>query len=364
MPLSRCTIETDRDRPARLSRLAGLPRLAGRVLLGLALLVLFGPASATAQDGSVQSLIEQGRTAGADIELMQSVAARAGTAGLGPKQTAELLRPAVTVAEKGLPAGPLLNKTLEGLAKRVPPSRMTPVLQTLQANTERAGSAVTAWLNRDDVKQLVGESNEGSARADLIANATEAQQQDVSLETIEQFLDGLPGAVERRSVSVAEVATAVSVMPDLPGSADNPTVTRQLLTAALDAGYDGEALRQLPAALERARRQTQRPAGMVARGAAQAVAQGTPATRVLRSLFQGSVPGGGPPGDAGNGPPGTLPGQGKAPGEGGKVPPGVDPGNPGDNPGGGPGDNPGGGPGDNPGGGPGDNPGDNPGGGG
>jgi hypothetical protein len=308
----------------------------------LALLGLLVPASAAAQDVSVQSLIEQGRQAGVDAELMQSVAGRAEKAGLGPEETAALLRPAVTVAEKGLPAGPLLNKTLEGLAKRVPAGRMRPVLQTLQTNTERAGASVTAWLSRDDVKQLVGESGEGSARAELIVNATEAQQQGLSLETVEQFLDALPGGVERRSVSVAEVATAVSVMPDLPGSADNPGVTRQLLTAALNAGYDGEALRQLPAALESAQRQAQQPASVIARGTAQAIARGTPAASVLRSLFQGSMPGLGPPGNPGNGPPSTLPGQGKAPGDG-QRPPGADPP---DDPGGGgpPDDNPGGDP--------------------
>lgn len=336
MARSHRTIGTDRGWSSKGNRLVALA-------LGLALLVLLVPMSATAQDDSVQSLIEQGRQAGADAELMQNVASRAEKAGLGPEGAATLLRPAVTVAERGLPAGPLLNKTLEGLAKRVPPGRMRPVLQTLQTNTERAGTAVTAWLNRDDVKQLVGESGGGGARADLIVNATEAQQQGLSLETVEQFLDALPGAMERRSVSVAEVATAVSVMPDLPGSADNPTVTRQLLTAALNAGYDGESLRQLPAALESAQRQAQQPAPVIARGTAQAIARGTPAASVLRSLFQGSMPGGGPPGDVGNGPPSTLPGQGKAPGEGQKPP---DPGGgpPDDNPGGGsPGENPGGG---------------------
>ncbi len=312
-------------------------------------LVLFAPVSASGQDGSVQSLIEQGRQAGADAALMRSVASRAEKAGLGAEQTAELLRPAVTVAEKGLPTAPILNKTLEGLAKRVPTSRMTPVLQTIQTHTVQAGSVVSAWFSRDDVKGLVGDEPSASARADLITKATEAQQQDVPLKTVEQFLDNLPGAVKRRSVSISEVATAVSVMPDLPGSKNSPTVIQQLLTAALNAGYDGESLRQLPAALESAQRQAQQPASVIARGAAQAIAQGAPAASVLESLFRGSMPGGGPPASAGNGPPGTLPGQGKPPGEGGK-PPGTGPPEDSGNDGGPPDDNPGGGPPDDPGG--------------
>ncbi len=318
--------------------------------MGLVLLVLLLPMSAAGQDGAVSSLIERGRQAGVDADLMREVVSRAERAGRGSEQTAELLRPAVSLAEKGLPTEPLLNKTLEGLAKRVPSGRMTPVLQTLQTNTERAGAVVSTWLNRDDVKQLIGDSKEPSAaREEMITTATEAQQQNVPLETVEQFLDALPAAVEQQSVSLSQVATAVGVMPDLPGAESNPQVNQQLLTAALDAGYDGESLRQLPAALESARRQTQRPERAVARGATQAIAQGTSAARVLRNLFQGSVPGGGPSASAGNGPPDAPPGQGKPPGREGK-PPGAGP--PGDPGGGPPDDDPGGGPpDDNPGGG-------------
>ena len=292
------------------ARLAGGLSLWRRSLGWVALLVLLLPLSAVGQDASVQELIEQGARAEANADRMRTVASRAEAAGLDAGQTAALLRPVVALAEKDLPAAPLLNKTLEGIAKRVPPNRMTPVLQDLQASTERAGGVVSAWLNRNDVEQFVG-GVDGSpaARADLITKATEAQQQDVPLETVEQFLDGLPAAVEGQSVSVSQVATAVSVMPDLSGSTGAPQVTQQLLTAALNAGYDDESLRQLPAALEHARRQTQRPAGAVARGVAQAAAQGTPASRVLQRLFQGAMPGGGTPAEVGNGPPGTLPGQ-------------------------------------------------------
>jgi len=299
------------------------------------------------QPASVQALIERGQKAGIDAEFMRNVASRAEKAGLGAEQTAELLRPAVTLAEQDLPTGPLLNKALEGLAKRVPPSRMTPVLQQLQTHTEQAGGLVSTWLGRADVQRFVDGAEKGPSaeRSRIITNVTEAQQQDVPLKNVKQFLDGLPGAVTRSSVSLSQVATAVSVLPDLPGSQSNPAVTNQLLTAALDAGYDAEALRQLPAALESTQRTTQQPALAIARGTARAIAQGTPATSVLQSLFQGSMPGGGPPAGVESGAPGAVPGQGKPPGRGGK-PPGAEP------PGGGQGppDDPGGGPPDDPGG--------------
>lgn len=299
------------------------------VVVGLAALLFLVPVYASGQTPSVQSLIEQGETAGAPSDLMRSVADRAKTAGLSRETTAELLQPAVSLAERNLPAAPLLNKTLEGFAKQVPPSRMTSVLQQIQTQTESAGALASRWLERASVQEFVDESAESAtARDQFITNVTEAQQQDVPLKNVEQFLNTLPDAVERRPVSLSEVSLAVSVMPDLPGSSSGSSVTHQLLSTALDAGYDAESMRQLPAALDRARRQSQRPVDVIAREATQAIAQDTPAANVLRSLFQGNVPAGdAPPSEIGNGPPDTPPGQGKPPGR---------MGSPNDNPGNGP----------------------------
>lgn len=312
----------------------------GAILVAVLLFAVLLPTRAVGQPASVQSLIERGQQAGADADLLQTVASRAEAAGIGAQQTADLLRPAVTLAERDLPTRPLLNKTLEGLAKRVPPARMSPVLQRLQNHTEQAGGLVSGWMKRDEVQRLVGASGkDAAARTQLVTNVTEAQQQDVPLAAVKQFLDGLPENVSRQSVPLNQVATAVSVMPDVPGGKQNPAVTSQLLTAALNAGYGNESLRQLPAALERAQRGTQRPASAIARGVTQAIAKGTPAASVLRSLFQGGMPGGGPPSSVGDGPPGTPPGQGKPPGPGGKPPGAGPPDDPGQ--GGGPPDDPG-----------------------
>ena len=303
----------------------------------LSLLLLSRPA--TGQDTSpVQSLLTRGKAAGADTELMQTVVSRAEQAGLSAEAIPPLLRPAVTLAERDLPTAPLLNKTLEGLAKQVPPSRMTPVLQNLQTSLEQSGALVSTWLAREEVKSMVGSSPSPSDRTQLIADVAKARQQDVPLSTVETFLDELPNALERRPVSLRKISVAVSVMPDLPGAQGNATVSRQLLTAALNAGYDAEPLHQLPSALERAQQTSQRPAGAIAQGVARAISRGTPAPNVLRRLFQGSIPGGGPPSGIGNESTGP-PGQGKPPGQNGR-PPGAGPPN---NPGQGPPDNPGGG---------------------
>lgn len=323
----------------------GMYRIA-RLWLGIVLgLVFFAFALSTGAWGQspVSSLIEQGRAAGADAALMRTVATRAQDAGFSTQATADLLRPAVDLAEQGLPAAPLMNKALEGLAKQVPAARMGPVLRQLGTHTQEAGALVSTWASRGDTQALLGRSGPPpqAERNRLITTIAEARQQNLPLPAVEQFLNRLPDAVERRPVSLSEVTTAVGTMPDLPAVRENPTLAQELLSAALNAGYDAESLRQLPAALEQAQRTSSRPTTAIARGAAQAITKGTPASAVLRSLFQGSIPGGGPPAGVEPGASGNPPGQGKPPGAGGR-PPGAGP--PEDPGGSGPPEDPGSGP--------------------
>ena len=314
---------------------------------GTALLVVVlgigAPHGAAGQPADVQALLDRGSAAGANVEQMRTVVERARRAGLSTDATASLLDPVVALAENDLPAGPLLSKTLEGLAKKVPAARMQPVLQQYRAHTEQAGEIVGAWAERGEVRQLLGvdtapseaasQAHEGRTR--LITVVTEARQQGVSPKNIESFLSGLPEGVERRPVSMNEVAAAVNVLPDLPGNGASPEASTRLLTAALNAGYSPESLRQLPSALQSARQASNRPIDALAQGTAQAIARGTPATSVLQSLFQGSFPGGGPPAGVGNGPPGQGSGNGTPPNSGGPDNPPGSGGPPGD-PGGGP----------------------------
>lgn len=311
---------------------------AGGALLLVAVL-LGSTQAALGQESAVQSLIERGRQAGANVTQMQSVANRAREAGMGPNETTALLRPAVELAEMDLPSGPLLTKSLEGLAKNVPPSRMHPVLEELRTHTERAGKIVSQWTQEPATKKLLGlsetEVDRGppeDRRTEMVTAITHAQQQGIPGETIKNFLDNLPSAVERRPISIGAVATAVGVLPDLPGSKSSSDAATKLLTAALDAGYSRESLQQLPAALRSAGRARQKPPGALVANAARAIAQGTPAASVLQGLFQGSLPGLGPPAGRGGGPPGTVPGNGKPPGQGGKPPGKGPPGNTGGGP--------------------------------
>lgn len=288
---------------------------------GLTVLLLIGPVSAQ-PTSSVDELIEQGRQVGVDAELMQQVATRAERQGLDAASTAELLVPSVRLAEQGLPADLVLQKALEGLAKRVPPPRIHPVLQQMASHTEQAGQWIGAWTEQPDVQALMGADGppDAAVRAELARGVAQARMQDVPAPVVQELLDGLPANTTRRPIPPGGVATALQVLPELPMNGTSEAAVR-LLTTALDAGYRSADLRQLPAAMRIAQRQTQRPPGALARGAAQAIANGTPAADVLGQLFDGDVPGGGPPGDVGSGPPGNgggppgniPPGQGKPP---------------------------------------------------
>jgi len=294
-----------------------------QVGLALLLLGLVVPRGAVGQTDPVGAAVERGQSAGVDPDLLQNVATRAEQRGLSADETVALLRPAIALAEQNLPAAPLLNKALEGLSKQVPPSRMSPVLTQIQSQTEKAGALVAEWLGQREVQEFVGASSDPlseAARMELTTTIAEAQQQDLPLETARGFLDALPASIERRPVPIRDVAAAVSVMPNIPGMEDDPRAGLQLLAAALDAGYSSESMRQLPAALQNARRESQQPPGLLARGAAHAIVDGTPASNVLQSLFQGSFPGGGPPANVGQGLPNIPPGQGKPPGKEGNPP--------------------------------------------
>lgn len=132
---------------------------------------------------------------------------------------------------------------------------------------------------------------------------------------VENLLTDLPAETSRRPIRVQNLAAALRILPDLPAGLSGGGGSRQLLTAVLEAGYEPEDIRQFPAAIRSAVEETDRSPELLARGAANEVAQGRPAAEVLNGLFNGQVPGG-PPAHIGNTPPENAPpGQGQTPGE-------------------------------------------------
>lgn len=323
------------------------PQWVARWVLCVVLLCGIARAATAQPAPSVEQLVDQATQAGVDTDLVQQVVDQAERAGLDEPQTAQLLDPAVRLAQDELPAEGVLRKALEGLAKGVPPPRVQPVLEQMQAHTEQAGTLVRDWAEQPAAREMMG-GEDGSAlderaRGQLVRSAAQARSQDVPAEVVQELLETLPDGTGRRPISPDEVAVALQVLPEFVSDGASPQATIQLLTSALDAEYGPSNMRQLPTAMRVGQEQSRRPVDAVIHDATQAIAQGTPAADVLNRLFDGGPPGGGPPGDVEgpleNGPPG----QGKPP----DTPPGRGddgpPGNSDDPPGNGQGDRGGGG---------------------
>ncbi len=285
-------------------------RMLRTLFITLIMLYVLTPA-VSAQ--SVDDLMERGRQAGMDVELLSALESRANAAGLDVAETARLIEPAVLLAEQQLPSRAVVQRALEGLAKQVPPDRIAEVLGRLQHASERAGERGGAWLERSDVREMLGvnaRQDEARARSVVMEGLAQAYNREAPAEALDAALERIPQEVGPGRTSPAAVGAALQVLPDLAISAQEPNLAAGLLTQALNSGFAARDLRQLPAALEAAERRGEMPAEAAARGALSEMAMGTPAAMVLERLFQGQIPGQ-PPG-------GTPPGLDRRPGGGGQ----------------------------------------------
>lgn len=326
------------------------------------LLCMVGVHPASAQDGlpePVQAMVERGASANVDRATLQSIANRAISNGATAQEAVQLLKPAVDLAETGLPADPVLNKTLEGLAKRVPSPRVESVVLDLAGHVRETAPVVDAWLQQPDVQRAVQNSDAG--RNDLIVSGAHVRQRGIPVSEVEALLSEIPelaGRTPSGAFSTRNIASAVRVMAEVPGAAESPALARKIVLSALQAGYSESEIGQLPVAIRHAQSQSQQPLPALTRNVTQAISQGTPAASVLQQLHQGNVPvpggaagavppGQGKPPDAGRPPDaGPPPDPGKPPGGPPNHPPDGPPGAPGNppsNPGNPPSNPPGGG---------------------
>ena len=256
----------------------------------LASLLLASPVAAQTPD----ELVERGARAGADAELLVELRDRALGRGLDQAATAALLTPAVTLAERGLPARMLAHKALEGLAKGVPPERIAELLGRLRLDVERAGEVVDPWLASDasgSVAPAAAAGGQGrGVRSILIESAALGLSHGAPETVIREILSRVPGALGGRTVGAVELGAGIEVTPQLPVVDRDPAMTAELVVSALASGFDAAQLRELPAALRAAERRGQLTAEVVARGA-MAQFRELPAVTVLRNLFQGEFPG-------------------------------------------------------------------------
>lgn len=248
-----------------------------------------------AEGQSPEELVARGVGAGADAALLGELRARAERAGADEAVTARLLRPAVELAERGLPSEAVLQRGLEGLAKRVPPERVATVIADLGAAVPAAARVVDPWMARPDVRARLeaGDGRRGppeAARRVLVERAAVALTRDVPETALSGFLERVPDGVARERLPALELGVALEVLGDLPVTARDHALGARVLVAALDAGFEASELRELPDALRMAERRGELPAEAVARGAAAQMAE-LPAATVLQNLFQGNFPG-------------------------------------------------------------------------
>lgn len=231
-----------------------------------ALLALFLvlPAPGLAQEA------EAGERAEAKMERVRSQ--------LGADGAARIQEAVTKARDAGVPAGPVLDKALEGIAKGVPAARLAPAVEAYAERLARAAAVL----------------GEGPPPAEIVA-AADALGRGVP--------EGQLRAV-RRVAGPEDRAIALVVLGDLVEMGVPADRAAGAIRDAIAAGRGGETLLHLPG-LVRRRLRAGTPPGQAAEQAREALKQAQPA---------------GPPVPPGSGPPGQ--GQGKGPPEGAGPPPG------------------------------------------
>lgn len=269
-------------------------------VLGMMLLLLvFAPFSPVyGQDTDLQTLLENGRRAGVQMERMQEVVESAAKAGRPSVDVAKLLGPALSLAEQKYPSTPLLRTVLEGLSKNVPTARLRAVLEAEQVRVGTSGQLVSRLLQEQKRADVSRQS-----RFQLIESVAQARRRGLPYEGIGRLWTALH---ESQRPSFSLLASAIEMAPKLPGGVSSPGSARTLLVTAVENGYDESQLRELASSLNN-RGHRRRPPSALAASAARAIARGAPTMEPRAPAFSF----GGPEG---------MPGQAAFPG----VPPGLD----------------------------------------
>ncbi|MEX0680726.1 MAG: hypothetical protein WD097_05035 [Balneolales bacterium] len=254
-------------------------------------------------NGPHQDILDRGVLAGIEEERLETLITRARERQLSSDELNLLIHPAITLAEEGLPHGAVMQKTMEGIAKRVPVESIRQVLNNMQAGLVRSATLVDPWLEHEEVQGMIHAGRGGQETAEaartfrnmILENTSYAIQQNVSEEILHNFLNQIvsENALERSSMTM--IASAVRAFPDLPDVRENPEMANRILIRALNAGFHPGEIQQLPEAFRSAQLRSQMPLENIARGLDRQMDRGIPAQHILENLFQGNI-GGGPPG--------------------------------------------------------------------
>lgn len=264
-------------------------------------LMLLAVTTALAQD--LSGLMDRGEQAGIDRERLTRVVDRAEGQNFSQDDIYALLEPAVNLAENNLPYEFIIQKSMEGLAKRVPAENVRNVLGDFERGISRSAEIIDPWLEEEGVRSAVEREMRGRDQAEamsqmrnnLIQSSAQALQQNVGEENLNSFLTEITQISGQRNISVSAVASAMRVMSDLPTAQEHPELSNEILVNAVKSGFNANQMQQLPSAMNTAQFFSQLPAESIGRGISEQMREGTPGHQVLENLFQGNVQGG-PPG--------------------------------------------------------------------
>ncbi|MEX2477576.1 MAG: hypothetical protein WD357_04005 [Gracilimonas sp.] len=260
--------------------------------------MLFVPAFASAQQSELSMLMQKADQLGIDKSYITRLQERAQENGISEQQLADILTPAVALAENDLPFDMILEKTSEGFAKRVPEQALINVLRGLQEATQKAVPLIDPWMKRASVQEMISRNqasdSEQGFRNDLLKNTGRALNQGVSEESVLSFIEELGSDEIMSNINSRDIVASMRIYPDLPTTADNSALSQQLVVRSLKGGFKSSDLEKLPSAMRMAQARGQLPAGNIVNGILEQLQVGSPAGDILQNLFDGNI-GGGPP---------------------------------------------------------------------
>ncbi|NBB75634.1 MAG: hypothetical protein GVY35_18480 [Bacteroidetes bacterium] len=231
----------------------------GAALLVGVLLLLAAPDRGTAQptglpDAEVGRLIDEGIRGGLDPALLRQVARQATEP--GRPQAASLLRPAVRLARRDLPARHVLQKVLEGMAKGVPGARLAAALQRAERHTVAADAQAAAWIDHAHKEPPAAARIDRGIRHRVIVSAAKARMQGVPPRAVDQLFRAAWGYGRHQALpsgdGVADrVIAALEILAEVASAGGALGEATRLLSQAVQEGYGVAELREVSAVLRR-----------------------------------------------------------------------------------------------------------------
>lgn len=265
----------------------------------LTALLLCAPVGLAQAPSAADELVERARNAGIDAERIEELRNRISERGLGEEPFVRMLTPAVALAEQDMPSEVIFQKAFEGMAKNVPPARLTPLLEQIRSGTEQVRPHIEEWMGHPDVDAMLQRGEERfdreAFRREMLRVGSMASAGVTGPELVREILSTMTEQGVLRTARPSQALAAVRVAGDIPGASERPGEARQVIVRAMQSGFSADELQRLPGAMNMAMRRSQLPAAAVMEGTGRQLERGIPASDVLQNLFNGQV-GAGPPG--------------------------------------------------------------------